>query len=232
MGAEEAFFLVPAQSGSAVVAADLRARARNGLRRCRFGPRELPAAEMVKDLSENRLIRAAFGQREPDPADRDPHDGPDLEQLQADRIAASLGQRSVLQPVLPQSLDQNISRTRQPQPQLIGPHGLATGAIGEQAELLLLDAVLQVAPSAVAVFVQRLSWQAFGRERRNDEPGIRTLGQMLGLADDAALAAPAFVRAIGEVFERAGRLARGLKLLLHLMQAKSRCSPQKMYSGK
>src|SRR5690349_4036743 len=41
---------------------------------------------------------------------------------------------------------------------------------------------------------------------------------MLGLADDAPLAAPALAGPVGEVLEGAGRLARHLELLLHHMQ--------------
>ena len=125
----------------------------DGLCRSRFGPRELPAAEIVEHLGEENLIGTTFGQREPDPSHGDADDGSDLEQLQADGVAAGLSQRRVLQSVLPQRLEEDIGRARQPQPELIGSHGLATGAIGEQAELLLLDAVLHLAPGAVQILI-------------------------------------------------------------------------------
>ena len=83
----------------------------------------------------------------------------------------------------------------------------AAGAVGEQTQLLLLDAVLHLAAGAVDLLVQPLRRLDFGEfQVGHHEARIGALPQVLGLADHAPLAAPRAVRAIAELAEAAHRL--------------------------
>lgn len=117
----------------------------------------MPLAEIVVDLREHAAVRIAFGQRYPDFADCDSHLSADLQELQADRVALSRFQFRAPQTVLPQRDQQQIRHRRKVQPQLIGPHRFTAGAVGEQEQLLFLDAVLHVTAGAVHILVQALA---------------------------------------------------------------------------
>lgn len=54
-----------------------------------------------------------------------------------------------------QGADQEIGKGGKPKPQLIGAHGVGTGAVGLEVELKFLDPVLHVAACAVEVLVKR-----------------------------------------------------------------------------
>jgi rsbT co-antagonist protein RsbR len=60
----------------------------------------------------------------------------------------------------------------------------------EEAELLLLDAVLHLAARAVELLVERLGGPLRRREGGDDEARVLLIGDVLGLADDPALARP------------------------------------------
>jgi hypothetical protein len=87
----------------------------------------------------------------------------------------------------------------------------------EQVELAFLDAVFHLATGAVQLLVERLRRPGRGAEAGHDETRvgarrIATLGQLLGLADDPARAAPAVEGLVAEVLEPAHRLAGPFRL--------------------
>ncbi len=75
------------------------------------------------------------------------------------------------------------------------------------AAKLLLDPVLDLAAGAVEVLVEAAGVDRGGGERGHDEAWVRSLGQVLGLGDDAARSAPAVERAPDKVGEVAGGAA-------------------------
>src|SRR5271166_5248014 len=76
---------------------------------------------------------------------------------------------------------------------------------------LLADTVLGLSAGAVELLIEgtRVVGDAGALEGGDDKARIGALQRVLGLADDAARAAPAVDRAILEVAEHARRLARG-----------------------
>ena len=86
-------------------------------------------------------------------------------------------------------------------------------------QLLLLDPVLHLAATAVVLLVQRPAPAAsFDRQRRDHEPRVGPLGQVLGLGHHPPLAAPTVQRLIPELGEDPGRLLGRLELLPGLLQ--------------
>ena len=67
-----------------------------------------------------------------------PHPGADLQQLCPDRGALGPGVGGAGQPQTAQPVHQQVGEGGKIQPQLIGLQRGATGAVGEQAQLLLL----------------------------------------------------------------------------------------------
>src|SRR5271169_5819762 len=87
--------------------------------------------------------------------------------------------------------------------------GLNRGAVGEQIELTLFDAVFHVAAGAVDLLVERLRRGVLTTQRGDDNARVGGARGPLGLGNDAALAAPAVARRPGEFLEPARRLAAG-----------------------
>ncbi len=117
-----------------------------------------------------------------------------------------VGELGMLQGDAAQGLDQDIGHGREVKPQLVGAHGCRGGPVGEQLELLA-DAVLGLASGAVEVLVEGPLVPHRAGQRGDDEAGVGVLWRMLGLADDAAPAAPATQGGVAEVLEHSGRLA-------------------------
>ena len=92
------------------------------------------------------------------------------------------------------------------EPELIGAEGVGGGAIGEQVELLFLDAVFHLSAGTVDLLIEGLSGIVLGRQGGNDEARVGAAGQDLGLGDHAAHAGPALVGAVGEVREESDGL--------------------------
>src|SRR5439155_24177212 len=143
-------------------------------------------------MSESELILPGAGEShgELDASHADPHHGTDLEQLEAERAAGRFGKLGVRKADATQHAEQDIARGREPQAELIGAHRGGRGAVGEQIELALLDAVLHFATGAVDHLVETLSADLAGLERGDDEARIGLAAGELRLADDAASAAP------------------------------------------
>jgi len=95
---------------------------------------------------------------------------------------------------------------------MVGRHCGGRGAIGEQVDLTLLDAILHFAAGAVDLLIE-MAAVADG-QRRDDEARVFFAPGPLGLGNDAPLAAPALEGRPGEVPEPARRLAGLLALLL------------------
>ena len=127
-------------------------------------------------------MREGAGEEEANAAGISHNHGADLEQTQADRADLGTGQLGTGQTDGAQSLHQHIGQGRQEQAKLVRPPQVATGAIGEQAELTFLDAVLHLATSAVAALIEFLGRIA---QRGDDEARIGALSVVFGLDDDA-----------------------------------------------
>lgn len=87
--------------------------------------------------------------------------------------------------------DQHVRGRRQEHAELIGDEAVATGAVGEQAELMLLDAVFGFATHAVIILIE----DGAGVGQIGDDKawiGLAVLGsgQIFGLANDATHSAP------------------------------------------
>ena len=160
------------------------------------------------------LVGTSGRHSELDPADTDGDERPDLEELAADGAASGIGQIGGLQGNPAQVVDQHISHRGEPQAELVGRHGAGRGAVGEQVDLTLLDAVLHLAAGTVDILVE-MAAIAFS-QRGDDEAGVCLPRGPLGLGDDAPLAAPALAGQPGKVLEAARRLAGLLALLLGL----------------
>ena len=72
----------------------------------------------------------------------------------------------------PQRAEQHIGHRSEPQPQLVGPHGLSRGTVSVEVELALLDPVLHVAARAVDVLVELPRARLAALERCDDEARI------------------------------------------------------------
>jgi hypothetical protein len=80
---------------------------------------------------------------------RHTYSGGDLEQPQADRVDAPASLSGPLESQTTKAIDQDVGEGRHQQSELIGHELGATGPIGEQAKLLLLDPILHLTPHAV-----------------------------------------------------------------------------------
>ena len=65
-----------------------------------------------------------------------------------------------------QGADQDIGHRGEPQAQLVGAHRRGRGAVGEQVELALLDAVLHLAAGAVDLLVEMAGLVLFAAPAR------------------------------------------------------------------
>ncbi len=73
----------------------------------------------------------------------------------ARRAAAQrCARRALFQPEVTQEVEESVGDGGEPEPQLVGAQGVGAGPVGEQVQLLLLDAVLHVATGAVQLFVE------------------------------------------------------------------------------
>jgi len=72
--------------------------------------------------------------------DADPHQGAEFQQLQPDRPADRLGEQCMREADAAQRTEQHICHGREPEAQLIGPHGRRRSPVGEQVELAFLQA--------------------------------------------------------------------------------------------
>src|SRR5512144_1672740 len=106
-----------------------------------------------------------------------------------------------------QGRHQHVGERREPQAKLVRRHGCGRRAVGEEIELLLLDAVLHLAAGAVDLLVEGLRVDHLTFQRGDDEPRVGAPGQVLGLPDDATAPAPRVDGRVAEVLEPAYRLA-------------------------
>ena len=103
-------------------------------------------------------------------------------------------------------------------PQLTGPQRGAAGEVGEEAQLLRLDAVLHVAAGAIQVLVQAFGVGAVRAEVGDHEPRVRPFGQALRLPHHPLGPGPALAHAVAEVPIPARRLTGSARLRLGLME--------------
>jgi len=85
----------------------------------------------------------------PNASDRDSNTGSDFEELEPNRIALCCFQLSSLEVLTTQGIDQHVGECRKQQSKLIRLEVVTARAIGEQHQLLFLDAVLHIASHRV-----------------------------------------------------------------------------------
>ncbi len=103
--------------------------------------------DVCEDPGEELLEREDAAERDVHAAHRDFDDGADLEQPAADRGDLRTAQRSAAKGEPAQVVQDQVGDGREPQAQLVAAERVRAGAVGEEAELLLLDAVL-ISPRA------------------------------------------------------------------------------------
>ena len=108
---------------------------------------------------------------------------PDRPGLRPRQFRPDQGQR-------PQPFQQHIRKTRQQQPELVGPPVVATGPVGKQTQLLFLDPVLHLASRTILV-VKLLRGSG---EVGDQEAGYLHLGRMFGFHNDAPFLVPSGCR--------------------------------------
>ena len=113
--------------------------------------------------------------------------GADLQELEADGGALGAGVLAALEPQAPDCVHQSVGEAGEQQAELVGPPAVAGGAVGEELELLLLDAVLHLAAGAVEMVVEIT---ALAREVGHHEARVGALGAVLETRDHAAHAVP------------------------------------------
>lgn len=86
----------------------------------------------------------------------------------------------------PHGAQEHVGERGKPQPQLVGAQGSRAGAVGEQVELLFLDAVLHIPAGAVDLFIQGLGRGVVLGQVGDDEARVATFLEVLGLGDDTA----------------------------------------------
>ena len=91
---------------------------------------------MSGDRTEQLLVRSGTAQQEPD------------------AVRAGRSERRVPKCQAAQPLDQGIGRNRQQLPERVGPEAVTGRPVGKEVQLLVLEAVLQVAACAVHPIVE------------------------------------------------------------------------------
>src|SRR5919106_2098102 len=95
---------------------------------------------------------------------------------------------------------------------------MSRGAVGEQAQLLLFDAILHLTAGTIELLVKLLGAPLLAGQRGHDEPRVGTFGQVLGFANDAPLPGPALLGPVDKILEYTRRLARLLEQRTGLRQ--------------
>lgn len=157
-------------------------------------------AEATQNVAEQRLVRAAARQVKDDATGCDADPGCDFDQLQPDRVDAGVRVVRAAEGDPPHPFEQHVGERREQQAELIRREVVATGAVGEQAQLLLLDPILHLATDAVLLVVDRLrryggrSFDAGGNvlveQVRHHEPRVLALAGVLGFGDHPSLTIP------------------------------------------
>jgi hypothetical protein len=117
----------------------------------------------------------------------------DLEQLEPDGLHLGPRQFGAGESESADGFHQPIGAGGKQKPELVGPPVVATGAVGEQPELLFLDPVFHFAARAVDLVVEGL---CVAGKVGDDEARVAALGGVLGLGDDPALFIPTARRVI------------------------------------
>ena len=63
--------------------------------------------------------------------------------------------------------EQDVGHRREPEPELVGPHGGCGRAISEEVRLAFLDAVLHVAAGAVDLLVEMPGFRPHARQAKS-----------------------------------------------------------------
>jgi len=108
------------------------------------------------DSCEQLLLRITAAQQHPDSSGVANNHCTYFEYPQADGANLTSGKLSALQAMTPKCLQQDIGNAREQQAKLIRPPSLATGPIGKQAKLLLLDAVFHIPSGTVHFLIEML----------------------------------------------------------------------------
>jgi len=97
--------------------------------------------QVVQDGSEQVLVRVSAGHTEDDSTHAYSDVRPDLQQLQPYALTRCFCHTRSAKPNTSQLVENHVGKRGKPQTELIGLHGRRAGPVGEQVQLLLLDAV-------------------------------------------------------------------------------------------
>src|SRR5215468_6453380 len=138
-------------------------------------------------------ISGGTGRCHPDfnPADAEPHQSADLEQLETNGATRGVGKVRLIQADATQGAQQHVGHRRKPQAQLVSSHGSGRGTIGIKIELALFDPVLHIAAGTVDCLIKIARFALGTCERGDDEARIGVAVRPLSFGDNPALAAPA-----------------------------------------
>ncbi len=126
--------------------------------------------------SEPGLPRPGTTNSNDDPPTSNANLSCNLEEFEANGATLSDSQLGVNQSVLAQGLHQDVGKRGKPQPQLITLKLLSGGAVTEQIELMLLDAVFHLASGTVVVGMEFACAESLSGEGGDDKVTPRTLG--------------------------------------------------------
>ena len=152
------------------------------------------------DAPEQRLLGVRPAHQQPHPAGVGQHHRADLEQRQADGLRRRLRQLGRRQGHPPHPLQQGVREAAEQQAELVGVEVAGRGAVGEQAQLLVLDPVLHLPALAVHGVVKTLRVVRHV-EVGDHEAGVGAEVAVLGLDHHPTLAGPGSGRVL-EVVEQ------------------------------
>jgi hypothetical protein len=122
------------------------------------------------DAGEERGVRTAARQREPDLPDGEADARADFQERQSNRLALRVRQGRADERESPERVEQEIRDRRAVQPELVRAHRRRARPIGEEHELLLLDPILHLPARTVERFVERARLERRGGQRRGIRP--------------------------------------------------------------
>src|ERR671913_231767 len=158
-----------------------------------------------KNGPQEGLVGAGRRQVKPDLGLQLDHTRGDLDEAKAQGVELRYAPWRAFGHQRAQAPHQPIRAGMQKQPELVGGCLGAGGTIGSQVRLPRLDVMFRVAAPAIDVFIKDTS--VSGRQARDDEAGVCSVGAGLNAGDDALDPAPARISVVGQ-FVRMARSSR------------------------
>jgi len=138
------------------------------------------------------FVGMAAGQVQPDALDVVADPATDFEQPEAQGIQLHAGHAARAEPTSDR-VEQPIGGGMKEEPELIGPEGVVTQAIGEAGVFEVLDSELETTTAMDVEVVEGIRLVVAGRDHKAD---IGSFGQDFGLDDHASLVLPGTCRVL------------------------------------